>query len=226
MSEARRIGKYEIQALLGKGGAASVFAGIDGEKKVALKIANRSTVPPETLARLHEGAAGLARVRHPAIASFVEIVETDKALCLVYEPAEGEPVTVLLKEGKPAELGLAWEIARQVLEALEAVHARGLVHGDVKPANVILDKQGRIRLTDLNAYSLIAHLSNPYMAPEQFNGEAMDARTDLYQAAALVYHLVSGKPPFAGARDEMIHRITQERPTDPSSFVDKLALLA
>ncbi len=223
MSEARRIGKYEIQALLGKGGSASVFAGLDGEKKVALKIANRSAVPPETLARLHEGAAALARVRHPAIAGFIEIVDTDRAYCLVYEPAEGEPLTVLLKEGKPPDLRLAWEIARQVLEALEAVHARGIVHGEVKPANVILDKQGRVRLTDLGAYSLAAQLSNPYMAPEQFNGNAMDARTDLYQAAALIYHLVSGKAPFAGARDEMVHRITQERPTDPSSLVDKLA---
>ena len=223
MSENRRIGKYEIQALLGKGGSAGVFAGLDGDKPVALKIANRATVPPETLTRLREGAPTLARVRHPAIATFIELVETDKVLCIVSELAVGEPLTVLLKDGKRPDLRQTWEIARQVLEALEATHARGALHGELKPSSVILDKEGRVKVTDLGAYSLVAHGTTPYMAPEQFNGEAMNARTDLYQAAAMIYHLVTGKPPFAGARDEMVHRIAQERPTDPSSFVDKLA---
>ena len=223
MSENRRIGKYEIQALLGKGGSAGVFAGLDGDKPVALKIANRATVPPETLTRLREGAPTLARVRHPAIATFIELVETDKVLCIVSELAVGEPLTVLLKDGKRPDLRQTWEIARQVLEALEATHARGALHGELKPSSVILDKEGRVKVTDLGAYSLVAHSTTPYMAPEQFNGEAMNARTDLYQAAAMIYHLVTGKPPFAGARDEMVHRIAQERPTDPSSFVDKLA---
>ena len=223
MSEVRRIGKYEIQALLGKGSAAGVFAGSDAGKPVALKIANPATVPPATLARLREAAPALMRVRHPAIASFIELVETDKALCLVFEPAEGEPVTALLKDGKRPELRESWEIVRQLLEALEAAHARGVVHGELRPSNVIIDKQGRAKLTDLGAYGLDAQATTAYMAPEQFSGDAMDARTDIYQAGALVYHLVTGKAPFAGARDELMHRIAQERPTDPSSMVDKLA---
>ena len=223
MSESRRIGKYEIQALIGKGGSAGVFAGLDGDKPVALKIANRATVPPETLTRLREGAPAFARVRHPAIATFIELIETDKVLCIVSERAVGEPLTVLLKDGKRPDLRQTWEISRQVLEAVEAAHARGVLHGELKPSNVILDKEGRVKLTDLGAHSLVAHLTTPYMAPEQFNGEATNARTDLYQAAAMIYHLVTGNPPFAGARDEMVHRIAQERPTDPSSFVDKLA---
>ncbi len=223
MSENRRIGKYEIQALLGKGASAAVFAGLDGDKKVALKIANRTTIPPATLARLHETGPALARVRHPAIATFIEVIESDKAVCMVFEPAEGEPVTSLLKDGRRPELRVTWEIARQVLEAIEAAHARGVLHGDIKPSNVILDKEGRIRMTDLGAHSLVAHITTPYMAPEQFTGEATNVRTDLYQAAAMIYHLVVGKPPFAGARDAMVHSIAQERPTDPSSIVDKLA---
>ncbi len=223
MSEPRRIGKYEIQALLGKGASAGVFAGLDGDKRVALKIANRATVPPATLARLRESAGALARVRHPAIASFIELVETDKALCIVSEVAEGEPATAMLKDGARPELRLAWEIARQVLEAIEATHARGVLHGEVRPGNVIVDKQGRVKLTDLGLYDLAPNIATAYMAPEQFTGETLTPRTDLYQAAALVYHLVAGKVPFAGTRDEMAHRIAQERPTDPSSFVDKLA---
>ncbi|MEP7067896.1 MAG: response regulator [Usitatibacter sp.] len=223
MSEVRRIGKYEIQALLGKGSAAGVFAGSDAGKPFALKIANPATVPPATLARLQEAAPALMRVHHPGIASFIELVETDKALCLVFEPAEGEPVAALLKDGKRPELRESWEIARQVLEALEAAHARGVVHGDLRPSNVIIDKQGRAKLTDLGAYGLDSRATTAYMAPEQFSGQAMDARTDIYQAGALVYHLVTGKAPFAGARDELMHRIAQERPTDPSSMVDKLA---
>ena len=223
MSENRRIGKYEIQALIGKGAAAGVYAGQDGDKPVALKIANRATVPPATFTRLRDAAPSLARVRHPAIATFIGLIETDKVLCIVSERAEGEPLTVLLKDGQRPDLRQTWEIARQVLEAVEAAHARGVFHGDIKPANVILDKEGRIKLTDLGVNGLAPHAISPYMAPEQFTGEAMDARTDIYQAGAMVYHLVTGKPPFAGARDEMAHRIAQERPTDPSSFVEKLA---
>ena len=223
MSENRRIGKYEIQGLIGKGSAAGVFAGVDGDKRFALKIANPATVPPATRARLRESAAALARVRHPAIAGFIELIEADKALCIVSELAMGEPLTALLKDGQRPDLKQTWEIARQVLEAVEAAHARGIFHGDLKPGNVIVDKQGHIKLTDLGAHGLSAHSINPYMAPEQFTGEALDARTDLYQAGALVYHLVTGKAPFTGARDEMVHRIAQERPTDPSSFVEKLA---
>ena len=223
MSENRRIGKYEVQALIGKGSAAGVFAGTDEGKPVALKIANPATVPPATLTRLREGAGALARVRHPAVATFIELIETEKVLCIVSEMAQGEPLTVLLKDGKRPDLRQTWEIARQLLEALEAVHARGALHGDLKPANVIVDKQGRVKVTDVGVHGLAPHQTTPYMAPEQFNGDAVDARSDVYQAGALIYHLVTGKPPFAGARDEMVHRIAQERPTDPSSIVDGLA---
>ena len=223
MSEARRIGKYEIQSLIGKGSSAGVYSGLDGDKPVALKIANPATLPPATLARLREALPALARVRHPAIATFIDLIDTDKVICIVSERAEGEPLTVLLKDGKRPDLRQTWEIARQVLEAVEAAHARGVFHGDLKPANVIVDRQGRVKLTDLGVHTLVANAISPYMAPEQFTGEATDARTDIYQAGAMVYHLVTGKAPFGGAREEMMHRIAQERPTDPSSMVDKLA---
>jgi response regulator RpfG family c-di-GMP phosphodiesterase len=223
MSENRRIGKYEILAPLGKGSAASVFAGADGDKQVALKIANPNTVPPATIARLRQAAPALARVRHPAIATFIELIETDKAICIVSERAEGEPLAVRLKAGQRPDLRQTWDIARQILEAVEAAHARGVFHGDLKPANVIVDAQGRVKLTDLGVYGMGTNAATAYAAPEYLGGEAPDARADVYQVGAIVYHLVAGAPPFAGERDEMAHRILQERPTDPSSLVEKLA---
>ena len=224
MSETRRIGKYEVQDLLGKGSVAQVYRGTDGQKAVALKFVNRNSVAEPGLARLRQAAASLTRVRHPAVATFIELIESEKVLCLVSELAEGEPLAARLKSARP-DLRQTWEISRQVLEALEAAHAKGVVHGDLKPANIFIDPQGRVKITDFGSHGLVrgAQGTPEYMAPEQFGERGITARTDLYQVGAIVYELVAGRLPFTGTREEIIHRVQQERPDDPSSARDKIA---
>lgn len=224
MSEVRHIGKYEIRALVGKGSVAQVFQGFDGPKPVALKFMNRNSIAEPALARLRQGGAALARLRHPAMATFIELIENPKVVCLVCEMAEGQTLAARMKSAPP-DLRQAWEIARQVLEALEAAHAMGLVHGDLKPSNLFIDPQGRVKITDFGSHGLVRGIAGvpAYMAPEQFGERGITARTDLYQVGAIIYELVTGKVPFTGTREEIVHRVQQDRPTDPSALSSKLA---
>ena len=225
MSDARRIGKYTIEQPLPKGSWGNAFRGSEGGKTYALKVVQRGALDAETMERLRRDAAALGRVRHPALATFVELLIADKVICAVYELAEGSQLSARLEGSSAPDLKAAWEISRQVLEALEALHAKGICHGDVKPANILVDKQGRVKLTDAG----LAPLAPPdagtpsYMAPEQLAHQGGDVRTDIYQVGALVYHLVTGQPPFTGSREEVIHRAVQERPADPSTFTPKIA---
>jgi len=224
MSDAKRIGRYEIGPLIGKGVGASVFRGIDGEKSVALKLASPTTIAPERLAALRETSRALARIRHPAMVPFIELIEHDKVVCLVSELARGESLAAIMKAGERFDLRRVWEVARQVLEALDATHAKGIFHGDLKPANIFIDKNGQVSLTDFGLANLVPNAGTPeFMAPEQLGEGRTDARTDVYQAGALVYLLVTGKPPFSGTREEIVHRVAQERPTDPSQMANKVA---
>lgn len=226
MSETRRVGKYTIESPIGKGSWASVYRGTDGTKAVALKILPRAPVAAEALDKMRQGATALARVRHPALASFIELVVTDMAVCVVSELVEGEPLAAKLKDGgQRPDLRQTWDIVRQVLDALDAAHSKGVYHGDIKPANIFIDSQARVKVTDLGIHGLAPENAGTpaYMAPEQFGDIPGEARTDLYQVGALVYHLVSGKLPFTGTREEVVYRVQQERPSDPSSFTPKLA---
>jgi eukaryotic-like serine/threonine-protein kinase len=222
MSDGKRIGKYEIQSLLGKGSAATVFRGLDGQRPVALKILNRSALDAAALPRLREGTAALARVRHPAVVPFIEIIEAGNVVCFVYEFAEGEALAARMKKAHP-DLKQTWDIARQLLESLEVAHGRGVFHGDLKPSNLHLDTQGRLYISDFGMAALAGTGTPHYMAPEQFGNAGASLRSDLYQVGAIVYHLVTGKLPFTGTREEVVYRIQQDRPTDPSSCTAKIA---
>ena len=225
MSDARRIGKYTIEQPLAKGSWGSAFRASEGGKPYALKVVQRGALDAEALEKMRRDALVLGRLRHPALAGFVELITADKVVCAVYEFAEGTPLSTLLQGPNPPDLKSAWEISRQVLEALEAAHSKGMYHGDIKPANILVDKQGRVKLTDLGLAPLAPlDAGTPsYMAPEQLAHQGGEARTDIYQVGALVYHLVTGKPPFSGTREEVVHRVVQERPADPSTFVPKVA---
>jgi serine/threonine-protein kinase len=224
MSETRRIGRYEIGELIGKGAAASVYRGSDGAKAVALKIVNRAAVLPERLEALRVTASAMARIGHPGIVPVIELVEHDKAICLVTEIAPGESLAAILKSGERPDLRRTWDIARQVLEALEGANGCGIFHGDIKPTNIFIGREGLVTLTDFGVGGLVPATATPeFMAPEQIRNETIDARTDVYQAGALVYLLATGKAPFSGTREEVAHRVLQERPEDPSALAKKIA---
>ena len=181
----KRVGRYDIGSLIGKGAVGSVYRGNDGDKMVAVKVISKAPLAPERLAALRE--APLARVRHPAIITFVEMLENEKAICVVSEMARGESLAAILKSGEKPDLRKVWEISRQILEALETAHGKGLFHGDLKPANIFIDSQQHVSITDFGLANLVPNMGTPeYMAPEQFSDHIADARTDIYQAGALI----------------------------------------
>jgi serine/threonine-protein kinase len=228
MSTASRIGAYEILALIAKGNRSAVYRALDtdNQRQVAIKVIKRSALNAAALPGYRTYAAALARLEHPAIVPFFDVVENDKAIGLVSELCEGKAIAGLLREDAHPELKNVWDIVRPVLEGLGDVHAKGLAHRDVKPANLILAPDGGVKVTDWGASVL---LSTPveefhYRAPEQYaDPQAFGVRTDVYQAGVIVYQLVTGKLPFAGTPEEVERRVFQERPADPSSHNNRIA---
>ena len=223
----QRIGKYDVQATLATSPRARVFRGVDSDTKrpVALKVIGRAHVNDAAIPAFRKYGQALARLDHPSIARFIELIENDKALCVVSELCEGVPLSSLLKDGANPDMKTSWEIARRMLEALAFAHSRGAVHRDVKPGNVILAPDGGLKITDFGLSALLQGEpeSVHYRAPEQFSGGTTTSRTDIYQAGAIIYHLVTGKLPFTGTPAEVEHRVMQERPSDPSSYNNKIA---
>ncbi len=223
----QRIGKYDVQSTLATSPRARVFRGVDSDTKrpVALKVIGRAQVNDAAIPAFRKYGQALARLDHHGIARFIELIENEKALCVVSELCEGVPLSSLLKDGAHPDMKMSWEISRRMLEALAFAHSRGAVHRDVKPGNVMLAPDGGLKITDFGLSVLLQGEpeSVHYRAPEQFSGGTTTARTDIYQAGAIIYHLVTGKLPFTGTSAEVEHRVIQERPSDPSSYNNKIA---
>jgi serine/threonine-protein kinase len=223
----QRIGKYDVLGTIATSPRVRVFRGVDSETKrsVAIKVIGRQHLNAQALPGFKKYSIALTRLEHPGIARFVELFENEKAVCLVWELCEGVPLSSLLKDGAGPEMKNVWDITRRMLEALAFAHAHGAVHRDLKPSNIMLAPDGGLKLTDFGVSVLLA--GDPetiaYRAPEQFRGETITARTDIYNAGAIIYQLVTGKLPFTGTPAEIEHRVHQERPSDPSSYNNKVA---
>jgi response regulator RpfG family c-di-GMP phosphodiesterase len=223
----QRIGKYDVLGTLATNPRVRVFRGMDSDTKrpVALKVIGRQHLNAQALPGYRKYSLALQRLEHPGIAAFVELFENEKAVCLVSELCDGVPLSSLLKDGAGPEMKNVWEITRRMLEALAFAHSRGAVHRDLKPSNVMLAPDGSLKITDFGVSVLLAGEPDiiAYRAPEQFRGETVTARTDIYNAGAIIYQLVTGKLPFTGTPAEVEHRVYQERPSDPSSYNNRVA---
>jgi serine/threonine-protein kinase len=220
------ISKYALGATIAKSTFASVLRGTDpAGRAVAIKVIPRACVNATALPAFRKSFEALAKEPHPAIATPLELIENERAVCLVSELCEGQALSSLLREGARPELKNAWDVARPLLEALAFAHAKGALHRDLKPSNLIVSAGGRVRVTDFGVSLLLAGRTEVvhYRAPEQFDQQACTVRTDLYQAGAIVYHLVTGRVPFDGAPEVIAHRVLQERPSDPSSYDRRIA---
>lgn len=224
-----RIGRYEIHGLIGKGGFATVYRAWDPElrRPVAIKVPHTGLFhDPEIHARLLREASSAARLRNPAIVSLYEVGECETGgPYLAYEFIPGPTLATLIKETRPGpELAARW-VAR-LARALEYAHQCGIVHRDVKPGNVIMDRDGQPMLADFGlalqvdaSVKLTQHgdiLGTPaYMSPEQAVGhsEKIDARTDVYSLGALLYELLCGRPPFEGNAASVLQQVLHEEPT-------------
>jgi serine/threonine-protein kinase len=181
-------------------------------------------------------AEALRRLAHPNVVHFFALVDDGAELALVMELVQGEPLSTIIARGiasRPAPgapclpFVLAWHYFAQLLGALAAVHQLGILHRDVKPANVLVRSDGVVKLTDFGIARIpaegaaatggVAPGTGAYMSPEAVQGKELDPRSDLYSAATVLYETLVGRAPFdAPERDEMdIRRAQLDEPPPP-----------
>ncbi len=219
------VSHYRIVAQLGAGGMGVVYRAEDLSlgRPVALKLLPpHLATDPEARQRLLQEAKAAASLEHPGICTVYEVGEHEGRLFVAMALVEGRTLRELIAEG-PLPLPLALELAAQVAEALHEAHAKGIVHRDVKPANIMLTPQNRAKLLDFGLAQLAGSSrltrtgttlgTAAYLAPEQARAEAVDHRTDVWALGATLFEMVTGHRPFRGEHDAaLIYSILHESP--------------
>jgi eukaryotic-like serine/threonine-protein kinase len=204
-------GRYELQELVGTGGMSSVYKAHDTllERNVALKILHdHYTTDDDFVERFKREARAVARLSHPNIVTVIDRGQDGGKQFIVFEYIDGENLKERLVRSGRLPVRDALELALQVARALAFAHEHGLVHRDVKPQNVLLNGDGRAKVTDFGiARSLdvdgvtqtgtVLGTSN-YIAPEQASGGRVDQQTDVYSLGVVLYELLAGEVPFPG----------------------------
>jgi serine/threonine-protein kinase len=209
---ARIAGRYTLERELGHGGMGFVYLARDEQlgERVALKVISSTMANDPTAAaeRFRREVAAARKVTHPNVIRIHDLIEDGSTLLLSMEYVEGITLDKYLGRVGALRVDEARLLLGQICDGLAAAHAAGVVHRDLKPSNVLVDGEKRVKVIDfglakatfmagMTATGLI--MGTPeYMSPEQVRGLPCDARADLYSLGALAYHMLVGRPPFAG----------------------------
>ncbi|MEU2509291.1 serine/threonine-protein kinase [Streptomyces sp. NPDC007863] len=219
-------GRYELVELIGRGGMGEVWKGLDLDTRrlVAVKLMVSGGEGDEAVARFRREAVIGGRVRHPGVVPVYDAGQDAGRLYIVMELLEGSDLSAALA-GMPSglPLGEAVNLALQSAEVLAAAHEHGIVHRDLKPANLFLQRDGRVRICDFgiartaDSTTGLTVTGRPfgtpaYMAPEQWRGDHVDFRCDLYALGCVLYALLVGTPPFSGDYYVLMRRHSEETP--------------
>ena len=225
-------GRYRVVELLGKGGMGEVYRADDLKlgQAVALKfLPKRLAMDPARLARLLNEVRIARQVSHPNVCRVYDVGEVDGEHFISMEYIRGEDLADLVRRIGRLPSDKAVQIARQICTGLAAAHARGVLHRDLKPGNVLLDEHGVARLTDFGLAGFVEDLRGAqvregtpaYMAPEQLAGREVSVRSDIYSLGLLLYELFTGQSPFrARSLPELIEERQSSTPPSPSSLVE------
>jgi len=206
----KTIGHYEILEKIGSGGMGDVYRARDTSlnRDVAIKFLPKSVTADEAIReRFKREAQAAGSLNHPNIITIHELGEHDERMFIVMELVEGQSLRQRIKE-RPLSFNDAIDITIQLAEGLSEAHASDITHRDIKPDNIIIDKDGRCRLLDfgLAQFSGVTRLTQEattvgtvfYMSPEQTHGGEVDRRTDIWSLGVLLYEMIAGDVPFKG----------------------------
>jgi WD40 repeat protein/serine/threonine protein kinase len=232
-----RLGRFELEGVVGAGAFGTVYKARDPrlDRTIAIKVPRGSNVPdPANLARFLREARSVAQLRHPAIVAVHEVGEADGVPYLVSDFIAGITLADHLSARLPTTSEAA-SLAAAVADALDHAHSQGVVHRDVKPTNIMLNKEGDVFVMD---FGLAKHdsgetimtqdgqvLGTPaFMSPEQARGEAhqVDGRTDVYSLGVILYRMLTGELPFRGSSRMLLHQVLNEDPRPPRSLNDRI----
>lgn len=222
------IGPYQVVRVLGEGGMGAVYLARDPaiDRLVAIKLLRDGLDTPAYRTRLTREATAAARLHHPNVVIVHGMGEWDGRIYVVMQYVDGQPLAELIRDRQPADMAQRLALLEGLAAGLVAVHEAGLVHRDVKPANVIVDARwcptlvdfGLVVLPDASfsltgQQSVVGTLS--YMSPEQVMNEDVDHRSDLYSFCVLAYELLTFQRAFAGDSRQVVAQILAGAPTVP-----------
>jgi serine/threonine-protein kinase len=241
-----RIGRYDIERVLGEGAMGVVYEGRDTRlhRKVAVKTILKSALDSESAKeysmRFAREAQAVARLNHPNIVQVFDYAEEGDVAYIVMEMVHGRELKTFFDAKERFGLKEIVHIMGELCEALHFAHEASIIHRDIKPANVMIDSQGRVKLTDFG----VARITDPdrtlsdktqagavvgtpaYMSPEQIQGGIIDRRTDIFSAGVILYEFLCGAKPFIGSGAWAIaKKILTENPPAPSSVNPALSPL-
>lgn len=250
MSDAPEIlgGRYELGRLLGHGGMAEVYLGTDTRlhRTVAVKVLRHDLARDDSFQeRFRREAQSAGGLNHPSIVAVYDTGEEHRTdphgreitiPYIVMEYVEGRTLREFIREGHPMDTRQAAEIMVGVLSALEYSHHMGIVHRDIKPGNVMITDTGQVKVMDFGIARVVADATSAmtqtqavmgtaqYLSPEQARGQLVDARSDIYSAACVLYELITGCPPFTGESPVSIaYQHVRETPVPPSTYNPQLS---
>ena len=228
------VGKYEIVDAIGAGGMGTVYRAFDPtlERMVALKIVHLDRVqdvaPEQLRERFRNEARAVARLNYPAIVTIFNYDDQDPGgAYIAMEYVEGCALDEYVKQRPELHLEDAISAMQRVLGGLAYAHSKNVVHRDVKPSNLLVTREGLVKITDFGIAKIGPRLSTQtgllvgtpqYMAPEQYMGGVVDHRCDIHAAGAVLYELLTGSPPFTGSAAEVMYRVCHEVPKPMSSI--------
>ncbi len=227
------LGKYELRHVLGKGAMGVVYEGFDPiiARRVAIKTVRLpdpdDVEAQEELARFKREAQAAGRLSHPNIVGVFDYGETPELAYIVMEFVDGTTLKHVVDKKERFELGEVVRIMEALMAGLQFSHDRGVVHRDIKPANLMLTQAGEIKIADFGIARIESSsmtqagtmLGTPsYMSPEQFMGQTVDARTDIYSSGVLLYQLLTGEKPFEGGLTAIMHKVLNTEPPPPSAL--------
>ncbi|HXY07467.1 MAG TPA: protein kinase [Terriglobales bacterium] len=233
---------YRILGKIGGGGMGVIYEAEDVRlgRRVALKFVPESVLGDrKALERFEREARAASRLNHPNICTIHDINDNEGHPFIVMEKLEGESLKQLL-QGKPLELVSQLGIAVQVADALEALHAKGIIHRDIKPGNIFITQSGQVKVLDfglakLSRGGVAAGEDTPYedsltmvgvipgtalyMSPEQARGEELDPRSDIFSFGVVLYEMATGQKPFRGTNTvTTLDAILHQKPASPRSL--------